>query len=200
MALKLQQKKVLTRSTVIDGVSAHRQNHSTLDKKAKGLRRAVGTALSLILGGTLCYVSLHYVPAFMNPPQVIAVTDFNTKTEHLKGNYKSSFMKAYVDAFNMKRAYIRKGQTIDAQYIVPKSNTLTLNITHCRPVPVIEVFDCSGTSHRNVVIENSPSGLRSFTFQEDGFYKFSESLTGPSSIVNDDKKRFVIWSRRRVAQ
>jgi hypothetical protein len=200
MAFKLNQKKEFDRQSItgvkVGGYKAIDVQAEKRKAQALGLKRTIGTAFSLILGGTMCYVSLHYIPAFVNPPQIIAASDFNTRAEHLKGEDQGGFLSAYIDAFNMKRAYIRKGQTVEAQYVVPEGSTLSLTIQQCQSLPVIEVFNCRVVKNRNTVIENSRSGLRSFTFPEDGFYKFSETLTGPSPDANDGKKRYVIWSRR----
>jgi len=204
MAFKLNQRKEFNRHS-ISGVKVG--GYDTIDveavhaeAKALGLKRTFGTAFSLILGGMMCYVSLHYVPAFINPPQIVAASDFNTRAEHLRNEDKNFLLSAYIDAFNMKRAFIKQGQTIEAQYVVPEENTLTLKIQQCRSMPVIEIFDCQVVSERDITIENSRSGLRSFTFSEDGFYKFSEQLSGPAPVANDGKKRYVIWSRRQVSQ
>lgn len=198
MALTIGQKKEFGRQA-ISTIGAGRYvdpdfSNETSHKKPLGLKRAVGTGLSIILGGIMCYAILHYIPAFVKPPKIISVADFNDKALHLKDESTGFFLKAYIDAFNINRAYLRKGQTVEAQYLIPEGNTLTLTIQQCKAIPIIEVFKCDDIGNRNVTIENSQSGLRTFTFNHDGFYKFGEILDG--NLPENDKKRYVIWSRR----
>lgn len=198
MALKLNQKREFGRESIsaatLNRFDDYSRNFTT--KKPLGFKRTLGTALSIILGGVMCYASLHYIPAFVTPPKIISVADFTKKSQHLKDENTSLFLSAYIDAFNISRAYIRKGQTVEAQYLIPEGNMLSLTIEQCKAMPVIEVFHCTVAGSRNVQIENSPSGLRTFTFSDDGFYMFGEVLEGPLSETDNDKKRYVIWSRQ----
>lgn len=204
MAFKLNQRKEFDRDSItgiiVGGYKAIELKAERDEAKVLSFKRTFGTAFLIIFGCIACYVGVHYIPAFIKLPTIITASDFNARAKHLKSQNSGYLLSPPIDAFNMKRAYIRQGQTVEAQYFVPQGKTLSLNIQQCQSRPIIEVFSCHIIKNRDIKIENSRSGLRSFTFPEDGFYKFSERLNGPAPMANDGQKRYVIWSRRLVSK
>jgi len=54
-------------------------------RKPLGLVRAFFSGLSLILGGMMCYVALHYIPAFLQTQKI-----FNFYAKHLSAQWASN--------------------------------------------------------------------------------------------------------------
>jgi hypothetical protein len=162
-----------------------------LEKKSMGLGRTFGTAFSLILGGALCYVSLHYIPAFFNPKKIIGVTNATQSVSSVEAQKNNFILSAYVDAFSLKRTYLREGQSIQASYDLPLGMDIELSIRRCKPVVIVEVFKCDNVGEKIVLIQNDRTGTQQFKFQGKGFYMFDERIIRQSG---DDEFR-VIWSR-----
>jgi len=179
----------------ISGFNAGYADRKTVSRsKPMGLSRAFGSALSLILGGALCYVSLHYMPAFVSTRKIVAVSDFDQSSTRLKNDENHFFLKAYWDAFSLKRTYLRDGQSIQAQYALPPGTKLELGIKRCRPAFILEVFKCDVIGEKSFKITNDQTGTRRFQFQGKGFYLFEEKLTGLSPGAHPKSYR-VVWSR-----
>jgi hypothetical protein len=162
-----------------------------LEKKSMGLGRTFGTAFSLILGGAMCYVSLHYIPAFFNPKKIIGVTNATQSVSSVEAQKNNFILSAYVDAFSLKRTYLREGQSIQASYDLPLGMDIELSIRRCKPVVIVEVFKCDNVGEKIVLIQNDRTGTQQFKFQGKGFYMFDERIIRQSG---DDEFR-VIWSR-----
>lgn len=160
-------------------------------KKSMGIGRSIGSAFSLILGGTMCYVSLHYIPAFANPKTIIAVSDSNQSATRLDSERSGFLLGAYLDAFSVKRTYLRNGQSIQAQYALPDGMDIELSIKRCNPVFVLEVFQCDVVGEKTILITNDKTGTQRFIFQGKGFYMFDERII--KQKAQDDYR--VVWSR-----
>ena len=187
-------------------LSAHKKNkisgfnagyadrHGRSRKKPMGFARTLGSAFSMILGGTLCYVSLHYMPAFVDTRKVIAISNLDQSSTRLKEEKSSFFLKAYWDAFSLRRTYLRDGQSIQAQYALPVGTELELGIKRCRPAFILEVFNCEVIGQKSFKITNDQTGTQRFQFQGKGFYIFEEKLSGISPDTKTTSYR-VVWSR-----
>ncbi len=178
----------------ISGFNAVYSYHRNVNrKKSMGIGRAIGSAFSLILGGTLCYVSLHYMPAFVSAREVIADSKQNQSSARLKDENSPFILKAYWDAFSVKRTYLRSGQTIQAQYALPPGTELELEIKRCRPAFLIEVFSCDVIGEKSFTITKDQTGTQRFQFQGKGFYLFDEKVSGLSPDSTEQYR--VVWSR-----
>lgn len=171
---------------------AERQKSSR--KKPMGLSRTLCSAVSLILGGTLCYASLHYMPAFVDTRKIIAISNFNQSSTRLKEEESNFFLKAYWDIFGLKRTYLRNGQSIQAQFALPAGTELELGIKRCRPALILEVFNCEVIGEKSFKITDKQTGTQRFQFQGKGFYLFDEKLLGVSPDTKIEPYR-VVWSR-----
>ncbi|WP_416877866.1 hypothetical protein [Litorimonas sp.] len=163
-------------------------------KKSMGLGRTIGSALSIILGGTLCYVSLHYMPAFVDTRKIIAASKLDQSSTRLQDENSGFLLKAYWDAFSIRRTYLRDGQSIQAQYALPAGTELELGIKRCRPAFILEVFNCEVIGEKSFKITDDQTGTQRFQFQGKGFYLFEEKLSGVSADTKSISYR-VVWSR-----
>lgn len=179
----------------ISGFNAGYADRKTLArKKPMGLGRAFGSAISLILGGTLCYVSLHYMPAFVSTRKVISVSHLDQSSTRLKDEQSHFLLGAYWDAFSLKRTYLRDGQSIQAQYALPVGSVLELGIKRCRPAFILEVFKCDVIGEKSFTITHDETGTQRFKFQGKGFYLFEEKVSGLPADASTKPYR-VVWSR-----
>ncbi len=160
-------------------------------KKSMGLGRTLGSAVSLIIGGTMCYVSLHYIPAFFNPKKIIGISNATQSVNSVKAEKEGFILGAYLDAFSLKRTYLRDGQTIQASYDLPDGMDIELSIKRCRPIMIVEVFKCENVGEKTVLITNDRSGTQQFKFQGKGFYMFDERIVRKTS----GESFRVVWSR-----
>lgn len=160
-------------------------------KKSLGLGRTFGSAISLSLGGMLCYVSLHYLPAFFNPKEIIGVSNATKSVNAVQAEKNNFVLGAYIDAFSVKRTYLRDGQAIQASYDLPAGMDIELTIKRCRPILVVEVFKCENVGEKTVLINNDRTGTQRFKFQGKGFYMFDERIIRQAK--GQDYR--VVWSR-----
>lgn len=157
-----------------------------------GIIRTFGSATSLIIGGGLCYVALHYIPAYLGLNKILSFSDRNSSASIAPESSQWATLSSYADAFRIKQTYLRPGQTIQAQYALPEGATLDLNIQRCRPAFIIEIFKCKVINQETVRIVNDKLGTQRFSFPESGFYRFDERVT----LEPDNAKNYrVVWSR-----
>jgi len=172
---------------------SHSFHRRSTKKESIGIGRAIFSGLSLSLGGLMCYVSLHYLPAFVQTQKILGSNAIDTSTARLqnKGPIRK-VLGPYIDAFSMQRTYLRPGQEIEAQFILPEGATLDLEIEQCRRVIAIEIFKCDVISRKNVSVTKATLGDKSFQFANGGFYHFSHKVTLANGSSNDYT---VVWTR-----
>jgi len=161
-------------------------------RKPMGLGRTFGSATTLIIGGAMCYVALHYIPAYLGLNKILSFSDLNTSSSIAPESSQMTTLSSYVDAFRLKRTYLRPGQTIQVQYAIPEGAKLDLVIQRCRPAFILEIFKCETMSEETAQIRDDKLGTQRFHFPEAGFYRFDEKVTLAPN--NTDNYR-VVWSR-----
>jgi len=164
----------------------------TKKRKAMGLGRTLGSATTLIIGGAMCYVSLHYIPAYLGLNKVLSFSDLNNSSSIAAESSQMATLSSYADAFRIKRTYLRPGQTIQAEYAIPEGAKLDLVIQRWRPAFIVEIFKCQVMSEETAQIRNDKLGTQRFRFPESGFYRFDERITLPPNNVKNYR---VVWSR-----
>ncbi|MEP1229823.1 MAG: hypothetical protein ABJG88_04040 [Litorimonas sp.] len=162
-------------------------------KESIGLVRTLASGIIVSLICMLGYVTLHYIPAFVSPQKILNSTSVDTSPERLKnkGPIRRIF-GPYIDAFSMQRTYLRKGQKIEAQFILPEGVQLELKILQCKPVLVMEVFRCDVISRKDITVTNETLGYRAFQFEDNGFYHFHHNVIYSEGASRDYA---VVWSR-----
>jgi len=162
-------------------------------KEPIGIMRALFSGLSLSFGASMCYVAMHYIPAFIQPHKILSATTIDMTAHRLedKGPIRKIF-GPYIDAFSIQRTYLRGGQEIQAQFILPEGAALNLNISQCRRVFALEILKCDIIMQNNVKITNKTIGAKSFQFPDKGFYHFSHEITFKDNVQADYK---IVWTR-----
>lgn len=161
-------------------------------RKSMGIGRTFGSATTLIIGGAMCYVSLHYIPAYLGLNKILSFSDLDTSASVAPESSQWAALSSYADAFRIKRTYLRPGQTIQAQYALPKGAKLDLVIQRCRPALIVEIFKCEVINEQTAKIRNDKLGTQRFRFPEAGFYRFDEKV---SLAPNNNGNYRVVWSR-----
>jgi len=184
---------VKRRRKAVGGFHAQYIDKGALKKRRPlGLKRTFGSATTLIIGGAMCYVALHYIPAYLGLNKVLSFSDLDTSSSVAPESSQWAALSSYADAFRLKRTYLRPGQTIQAQYALPKGAKLDLVIQRCRPAFIVEIFKCQVINEQNSVVKNERNGTQRFVFPEAGFYRFDEKIT---LAPNNVKNYRVVWSR-----
>jgi len=174
----------------VEKLNHHRRNQT---KPSMGYGRIFGSAFSICIGGFFCYTALHYVPAFVDTAKVVSFSNLDTSAARLNGRKeRRSFLAPYFDIFKLKKAYLKAGQTMQVQYALPKNAQLKLTITQCRSILIAEVFSCQAIGRRNVTLTTKTIGTHEFSFDQTGFYEFSETVIQAS---NPAQPYEVIWRR-----
>lgn len=161
-------------------------------RKSMGIGRTFGSASTLIIGGAMCYVSLHYIPAYLGLNKILSFSDLDTSASVAPESSQWAALSSYADAFRIKRTYLKSGQTIQAQYALPEGATLDLVIQRCRPAFIVEIFKCQVINEETARVSNDKLGTQRFRFPEAGFYRFDERITFATNNVKDYR---VVWSR-----
>jgi len=55
-------------------------------RKSIGIFRTFGSATTLIMGGAMCYISLHYIPAYLGLNKILSFSDLDTTAQSM-GNH-----------------------------------------------------------------------------------------------------------------
>lgn len=164
-------------------------------QKKLGLPRTVFSALSLLFGAAMFYVALHYIPAFVNPKQILKfASDGTSATNTYNFENKSSLQKVlgpYADLFHMDRAYMKSGQSINFKYDLPEGAHVKVEIVQCRRAWVIEIFKCGVVGQYSSQTKRQ-RGIESFVLKDSGFYHFREQTFG----LKDDASYSTVWRRK----
>ena len=161
-------------------------------KKKMGIGRTLGSAGSLILGAFSFYVALHYIPAYLGLQKIIAFSELDNSAARLAKDDEFSILSAYIDPFRIKRTYLRAGQSMQMQYALPEGSKLEIEINRCRAAFIVEIFKCEVVSQKKLVVKNDKIGTQRFTFNQEGFYLFDETVI--QRTAKQEKFR-VVWSR-----
>jgi len=163
-------------------------------RKQLGYMRSVFSSLSLLFGSCMIYVSLHYIPAFVQPKQVLKfVTGDSAAIEKYNVDRKSKIHQIFgpfIQLFHLDRAYLQAGQKLEITYDFPIGTYADIDIIQCKRFWVIEVFDCQVVSTFNKRIE-SRSGAESFAFKHAGFYHFRQNVSG----IPEGEPYKIVWKR-----
>ena len=167
---------------------------SLRQRKKMGLLRTIFSGISLLFGGSMIYVAMHYIPAFVQPKEILKFASGDSaamKTYDFDRKSKiHELFGPYIKLFHMDRAYMKPGQSIDIIYDLPKGAYAKLDIVQCRRAWVIEVFKCDVVSRFNSKTKRQ-SGVESFALKQGGFYYFKHEAVG---IPADEPYR-IIWQR-----
>ena len=166
-----------------DFSAGYRRRHAG---RSLGLGRTFSTALTWIFALGTIYVSLHYVPAFLSPSQIVRVSDADEKMMSEERGPVMSVLGPYWDSLLARRSYIWRNESMEVQYLREGGTSLTLYVERCARKPVLEVFRCDVVSQQRIDITGK-SGSRILTMGEPGFYQFREEYSGPMPRV--------IWRR-----
>ena len=184
------------RKAGIGGFHAEYLNDRTSLRQRKqiGFLRTIFSGIFLLFGAGMIYVALHYIPAFVQPKQVlkfatgdaaaIKTYEFDRKSEMHK------LFGPYIGLFHMDRAYMKPGQTINIKYDLPKGAYAKLNIVQCRRAWVVEIFKCDVVSRYNTKTKRT-SGVESFALKQGGFYYFKHEAIG----IPDGEPYRIVWER-----
>ncbi len=164
-------------------------------KRSMSNKRLIGSGLSLLLGISLAYASMFYVPAFVN---VVGVLGFATQEGKLpvieNSKESSNFLKPYSDIFKLRRGYFRAGQILEVGSAMSPGSELMLTIQRCDSFPVIEIFHCGSLQSQTVTVSNPESGIQLFKISQPGFYYYSENSRNTDDSVMV-KPYAVVWRR-----
>ncbi|WP_026940863.1 hypothetical protein [Hellea balneolensis] len=184
---------IIRRRKKIGGFHAEYIDKGALKKrKSLGLARTFGSATTLIIGGAMCYIALHYIPAYLGLNKILSFSELDTSSSVAPESSQWAALSSYADAFRLKRTYLRPGQTIQAQYAIPKGASLELIIQRCQAAFVLEIFNCNVMTEEKVRITSDQRGTQRFRFPEAGFYRFQDTIT---HAPNNIKNYRVVWSR-----
>lgn len=184
------------RKAKIGGFHAEYLNDRTAIRQRKqlGLLRTLFSGLSLLFGGGMIYVAFHYIPAFVEPKQVLKFASGDSPAiQTYDFDRKSPLHKLfgpYVKLFHLERAYMKPGQSISVKYDLPPGAYANLDIVQCRRAWVIEVFNCEVVGTFNTRTKRR-SGVESFALKQGGFYHFKQDVVG----VKQGEPYRIVWER-----
>lgn len=163
-------------------------------RKKMGMTRTIMSGLSLLAGGFMFYVSLHYIPALVQPKQVLQFASGDSaalKTYDFDRNSTlHDVFGPYVKLFHLDRAYMKPGQSIAIKYDLPPGAHANLDITQCRRAWVLEVFKCDVVSTFSTKTKRQ-RGIESFALSQGGFYHFKQDVIG----VPKGENYRIVWER-----
>jgi len=121
----------------------------------------------------MIYVTLHYIPALIQPKQVLQFASGDSAALKTYDFDRKSAMHEtfgpYVKLFHLDRAFMRPGQSIMIKYDLPPGAHANLDITQCHRAWVIEIFKCDVVSTFSTKTKRQ-RGIESFALSQGGFY------------------------------
>lgn len=171
------------RKSVVSGFSAEYLNDRSLieNRRKLGLTRTIFSGVSLLMGASMFYVAMHYIPAFVNPKKVLQIASGDsTPTQTFDFEEQSKMRKvfgSYADLFHLNRAYMKPGQSISFKYDLPEGAHARLDIVQCSRAWVLEIFKCNVVGQYNSQTKRQ-RGIESFELKQGGFYHFNQKLVG----------------------
>ena len=184
------------RKAGVGGFHAEYLNDRTAmrQRKQMGFLRSIFSGLSLLFGAGMIYVSMHYIPAFVQPKKVLKfATADSAATRTYEFDRKSKiheFFGPYVKLLHLDRAYMKPGQSIDIKYDLPKGAHAKLEIVQCRRAWVVEVFRCDVVSQFSTRTKRQ-SGVESFALKQGGFYHFRQKAVA----IPEGEPYRIVWER-----
>jgi len=148
--------------------------------------------MALSLSGVICYTAMHYIPAFINTSKLLSISNINISAQRLSAKADKHTISRYLDVIKIKRAYLRGGQNIMAQYALPDNSRLELEIVKCRRSLFFEVFKCVPEGKQNIVINDKTVGSQKFSIGHPGFYEFRNVVVQANNKTDDYK---ILWRR-----
>lgn len=163
-------------------------------RKKMGLTRTIMSGVSLLFGSGMIYVSLHYIPAFVQPKKVLqfAYGDSGAlKTYDFdRDSALHETLGPYLKLFHLDRAYMKPGQSVAIKYDLPEGAYANLDIIQCRRAWIIEIFKCDVVSTFNTTTKRQ-RGVESFALSQGGFYHFKQNVVG----VPEGENFRIVWER-----
>jgi len=184
------------RKAGIGGFHADYLNDRTAmrQRKQMGYLRTVFSAFSLLFGGFMIYVSMHYIPAMVQPQKILKFASESTvHTQTYDFDRKSKAYKIfgpYIEMFKLERAYMRPGQSVEIKYDLPSGASAKLDIYQCRRAWIVEIFDCRVVSKFSTKTKKR-TGVASFALKQGGFYHFKQDVVG----VPEGESYRIVWER-----
>jgi len=154
-----------------------------------------GTALSVLFGIFSLYVSIHYLTAYFTPQQYLWDSRGNSSANQMEGG-EFGVIDTLLNSFARQQAYIRAGKGLEVHYVLPKGKTIELTVTRCKPLLVLEVFNCFPAEEKIFPISGQQKGVERYIFGQGGFYTYQSTLLDANgqAVSHQDGYR-VIWRR-----
>ena len=147
--------------------------------------RLVSTAITWTIGLVAMYSSLFYIPAFFDHKTAFGIS---TSAPDLNKEDKS-LLSPYKELLFQKRAYLKKGQSMEAFYRVEAGSRGNLVVYTCQAPVVIEVFSCNPAVIQTLPLKKS-NGKYTVRVKQNGFYGYDIQLADKDSDYD------LIWRRR----
>ena len=149
--------------------------------------------LLMRLGAVLMvlYALVLYVPAFINIKPLILQTDTHSGAQTKIDNRNTlGPFAAISDKFKLNKGYMRKGQSFQAQYILPENATAILTVKRCARFIFIEAFYCKDIQAQTTDLSSETVGTRRFHAKDSAMYVFESQVT-----VNKGQRYDITWQR-----
>ena len=144
---------------------------------------------------TSIYALYKYVPAYINFNHIISEATSQPSTQPGAQNLADSHKKWGIakplrEYVKLKKAYMRDGQTLQVQYILPEQAQATLTIKRCKNLPIIELFNCEVVQAETIEIGGNTVGTQRLRVKGTAMYVLESQV-----IMADDERFDIVWRR-----
>lgn len=161
----------------------------------RGSARYFLSICTLAIGAVLCFVSMHYVGAFIPQSKAISLSVYSDDSTDNKQGISRRIARL-VSMPKYKKVYLMAGQAIEAEYNVPSTSSVTLHVMQCKRKLILEVFNCDPIAEQKVTSTGQRYGKRQIRVNHNGFYYFSETVTPTGQQQTASAENYVlIWRR-----
>lgn len=160
--------------------------------KVKSVLDGPVSLMKLILLVMTIYALYQYVPAFVNFKKVISQTTTAQPGAQNLIRQRDDWGVASPlrDYIKMKKAYVRAGQSLQLQYVLPTNVSATVTLKRCKTIPFVEVFKCNIVQAETIDLKNETIGTKRFQITQSGMYHLESQVE-----VTKDDKFDIVWSR-----
>lgn len=151
--------------------------------------------LKLITILMVIYSLFQYVPAFLNIKKIISQANAQSSAQAgaqtlVENRENWGLMAPLRDYAKLRKAYVRKGQSIQLQYVLPSKAIANVTIKQCKAIPFVEVFNCEVVQSETIDLSGETTGTRRFQVSSSAIYLLESQVQ-----VGEDDRFDITWRR-----
>lgn len=141
------------------------------------------------------YALAKYVPAYVNVNRILteaaSETQFQPGAQNLADQQEKWGPFAPLREYaKLKKAYVRAGQSLQVQYILPKDAQASLTLKRCKNILFLDAFKCIVVQSDTIDISGEMVGTRRLRVSDSAMYILESHV-----LANSNERVDIVWRR-----